>query len=96
LIENSQQQERKQQDSTPTAAKDWQRAGSTAETKQHKDHGRLQQQGACNSRHVLVKEGKPITTMTPATTVTPNNSNDASNSSDAKSSKDASISKCVS
>ncbi len=55
---------------TPTAAKAWQRAGSTAVPKQHKDHGRLQQQGTCNSRHVLLKEGKPVTTMTPATTVT--------------------------
>jgi len=95
LIENSQQQkENSRTTGTPTAAKAWQRAGSTAVTKQHKDHERLQQQGSCNSRHVLVKEGKPGTTMTPVTTVRPNNSNDASNSSDAKSSKDASSSKC--
>jgi hypothetical protein len=47
---------------TPTAAKAWQQHGRQHLQKQLKDHGRLQQQGACKSRHVLIIEDKPVIT----------------------------------
>ena len=47
---------------TPTAAKAWQQHGRQHLQKQIKDHGRVQQQGACKSRHVLIIEDKPVIT----------------------------------